>query len=62
MKGPYAMPYIITSQPIDGQITVSMMNGGIVPDGWSLAIRNNCGAALGTGCVVSYRDIKYTNT
>jgi len=62
MKGPFVMPYIITSQPIDGFFTVSQMCGGIVPDGWSLALRNNCGAALGTGCVVSYRAITYTNT
>ena len=62
MKGPYVMPYAITSQPIDGQLTIASMCGGIVPDGWSLALRNNCGANLGTGCVVSYRSIKYTNS
>jgi len=60
MKGPYAMPYIITSQPIDGHFNIAQMCGGIVPDGWSLALRNNCGAALGTGCVVAYRPITYT--
>jgi hypothetical protein len=62
MKGPFAIPYTITSQPIDGYFTIASMCGGIVPDGWSLAIRNNCGAALGTGCVVAYRAIFYTNT
>lgn len=61
MKGPYVMPYKVTSQPLDGWFTVGQMCGGIVPDGWSLAIRNNCGAALGTGCVVSYRAITFTN-
>src|SRR3990167_8638658 len=61
MKGPYVMPYIITSQPIDGYFTVGQMCGGVVPDGWSLALRNNCGASLGTGCVVAYRPITYTN-
>lgn len=62
MKGPIALPYKITSQPIDGFFTVSQMCGGIVPDGWSLALRNNCGAALGTGCVVAYRPITETNS
>ncbi len=61
MKGPIALPYAITSQPIDGWFSVGQMCGGIVPDGWSLALRNNCGAALGTGCVVAYRPITYTN-
>lgn len=61
MKGPYAMPYQITSQPIDGYMTVGQMCGGIVPDGWSLAIRNNCGAALSSGCSINYRPITFTN-
>ena len=61
MKGPYAMPYQITSQPIDGWFSIAQMCGGIVPDGWSLALRNNCGAALGTGCVVAYRSVVFTN-
>lgn len=61
MKGPFVIPYKVTSQPLDGFFTISQMCGGIVPDGWSLALRNNCGAALGTGCVVSYRPINYTN-
>jgi hypothetical protein len=61
MKGAVSLPYITTSQPIDGWFTIGQMCGGVVPDGWSLAIRNNCGAALGTGCVVSYRPITYTN-
>jgi hypothetical protein len=30
------------------------------PDGWSLVIINFTGAALSTGCVVSYRAINYT--
>lgn len=61
MKGPFVMPYKVTSQRIEGWFTVGAMCGGIVPCGWSLALRNNCGAALGTGCVVSYRSITYTN-
>lgn len=60
MKGPIGFPYKVTSQPIDGYLTVGQMCGGIVPDGWSVAIRNNCGAALGTGCVVAHRAITYT--
>ncbi len=61
MKGPIALPYKITSQIIQGFFTVGQLCGGIVPDGWSLAFRNNCGAALSTGCVVAYRPITYTN-
>jgi hypothetical protein len=56
MKGPIALPYIVASQPIDGFFTIAQLMG-IVPDGWSLAIRNNCGAALGTGCVIAYRAV-----
>ena len=59
MKGPIVLPYVITSQPIDGSFTIGQMCGGIVPDGWSLALRNASGAALGTGCVVAYRPINY---
>lgn len=62
MKGPIALPYKITSQPIDGFFTVGQMCGPNIPDGWSLALRNCTGAALGTGCVVAYRPITYTNT
>lgn len=62
MKGPVNIPYKITSQPLDSYFTISQMCGPVVPDGWSLAIRNLTGAAFGTGCVVAYRPIKYTNT
>ena len=61
MKPAAVLPYKITSQPIDGFFNIAALFGGIVPDGWSLALRNNCGAALGTGCVVAYRPITYTN-
>lgn len=61
MKGPFPIPYKITSQPLDGWFTIGQLCGGIVPDGWSLAIRNCTGAALGTGCVVAYRPITFTN-
>ena len=61
MKGPIALPYKITSQPLDGWFTIASVCSGIIPDGWSLAGRNCTGAALGTGCVVSYRPIFYTN-
>lgn len=55
------IPYFVTSQPLDAYFNVAAVCGGIVPDGWSLAIRNACGAALGTGCVVAYRPITFTN-
>lgn len=61
MKPALAVPYKITSQPLDGWFSVAALCGGIVPDGWSLAIRNATGAALGTGCVVAYRAITFTN-
>jgi len=60
MKGPIGIPYKITSQPLDAWFSIASVCGGIMPDGWSLAIRNNCGAALSTGCVVSYRPITAT--
>lgn len=62
MKGPFALPYKIAQQVLSGWFTISQMCGGIVPDGWSLAIRNSTGAALSTGCVVEYRPITYTNS
>lgn len=62
MKGPVALPYKITSQRLETYFTVRQLCGGIVPDAWSLAIRNCTGAALGTGCVVSYRAITFTGT
>ena len=61
MKFAAGIPYVITSQPLDAFFSVAALCGGIVPDGWSLVIRNNCGAALGTGCVVAYRPLTYTN-
>ena len=54
------LPYVVATQPIDGFFTISSLNIA-VPDAWSLAIRNCTGAALSTGCVVSYRPITYTN-
>jgi hypothetical protein len=62
MKGPFAIPYVVTSQILQGFFTVSQMCGGIVPDGWSLAIRNCSGIALSSGCIVAYRPVTYTNT
>jgi len=60
MKGPIAIPYKIASQPLDVFFTIASLCGGIVPDGWSLAIRDATGAAFGTGCVVAYRAITFT--
>ena len=62
MKGPLGFPYKITSQKIEGYFTIAQLCGGVVPDAWSLAFRDNCGAALSTSCVVSYRPITYTST
>jgi hypothetical protein len=60
MKLALAMPYQATSQIVQGAFNISQIFGA-VPDGWSIAIRNNCGAALSTGCVAAYRAITYTN-
>lgn len=62
MKGPVSIPYKVTSQRLETFFNVAALCGGIVPDAWSLAIRNCTGAALGTGCVVAYRAITYTNS
>ena len=61
MKGPLVLPYKIAQQRLEGWFTIGQMCGGIVPDGWSVAIVNSTGAALSTGCVVAYRAITFTN-
>ena len=61
MYGPIAVPYIITSQRIQRNFRLSELFNSALPDGFSVVIRNNCGAAFGTGCVVAYRAITYTN-
>lgn len=61
MKLALALPYKVSGQPVDGYFNVAGALNGIVCDGWSLAIRNCTGAALGTGCVVAYRPITFTN-
>lgn len=60
MKGPVSIPYKIAQQRLEVWLNVALMCGGVMPDAWSLAIRNCTGAALSTGCVVSYRTITYT--
>ena len=60
MKFAAGISYKVTSQPLDASFSI-MSVCGFMPEGWSLAIRNNCGAALGTGCVVAYRPITYTS-
>lgn len=62
MLGPIGIPYKITSQRMQKWFTIASVCGGVCPDGWSLAIRNNSGAALSTGCVVAYRPIQVTST
>ncbi len=59
MRGPLAIPYKVTSQRLNRQFSILSLLG-YMPDGWSLAIRDCTGAALGTGCVVSYRTLNYT--
>lgn len=54
------LPYKITSQILQGYFNIAALFGGIVPDGWSIAIRDCTGAAFSTGCVVAYRPITYT--
>jgi hypothetical protein len=58
MRGVIALPYKDTSQRMQKAFFLSELVP-VMPDGWSLAIRNCSGAALGTGCVVAYRAIKY---
>jgi hypothetical protein len=53
------IPYKTTSQRLNKMISVFDVLG-FMPDGWSLAIRDCTGAALGTGCVVSYRTLNQT--
>lgn len=64
MRGPRTIPYKIATQRLETWFTVSgiCQTPGLVPDAWSLAIRNCTGAALSTGCVVAYRPITWTNT
>lgn len=59
MRGPIAVPYKITSQRMQRLFMLSELIA-TAPDGWSLAIRNCSGAALGTGCVVYYRSVTAT--
>jgi hypothetical protein len=61
MIGPISIPYKIAQQRLEIYLSIAQVCGGIVPDGWSLAIRNCTGAALSTGCVVAYRSITFTN-
>lgn len=59
MKRALTLPYKIAQQILNGWFSIQQLLG-IVPDGWSLAIRNCTGAALSTGCVVEYRPVFYT--
>lgn len=58
MKFAQVMPYKDTSQRMQGSFSVASVCG-FMPDGFSVVIRNCSGAALGTGCVVAYRAVKY---
>lgn len=54
-----SMPYKVTSQRMQAAFSILSVLG-FMPDGWSLAVRNCSGAALSTGCVVSYRTLNQT--
>jgi hypothetical protein len=58
MRGPIVLPYKDQQQRMQKAFFLSELIP-VMPDGWSLAIRNCSGAALSTGCVVAYRAIKY---
>ena len=60
MKGKIAIPYKVAQQRLQAYVSVASLCGGVMPDGWSVAIRNCTGAALSTGCVVAYRAITQT--
>ena len=53
------VPYKVAQQRLNRQFSIASVLG-FMPDGWSLAIRNATGAALSTGCVVSYRTLNPT--
>lgn len=59
MKGPLVIPYPTQNMSCHAFFNLTQLTG-IVPDGWSLALRNCSGAALaGSGIVIAYRPIKY---
>lgn len=62
MKGPLGIPAKVQSQNLELFFTIGQLCGGVVPDGWSLVIRDNTGINLTTGCVVAYRAITYVGS
>ena len=54
------LPYPTQNMTVNGYLSIAALFGGLVPDAWSVAIRNCSGAALSTSCVVSYRAVTYT--
>ncbi|MDO8682774.1 MAG: hypothetical protein Q7N50_04760 [Armatimonadota bacterium] len=60
MFGPVALPYKVAQQRLNKAFLLTTLGGGMMPDGFSLAVRNMSGAHFGTGCVVAYRPITYT--
>lgn len=53
--------YKTQNMTMQGVYLVSNAVGQFIPDGFSIIIINYTGAALSTGCVVSYRAIKEDN-
>lgn len=56
-----SMNYTTQNQPMQGVWNLSNVLGQFMPDGFSIIIINFTGAALSTGCVISYRAITETN-
>jgi len=61
MKLAAVMPIVVQSSNAEAFFSVAAVCGGICPDGWSLAIRNNCGINSVATAKVAYRAITYTN-
>ncbi|HEX9060851.1 MAG TPA: hypothetical protein VF941_11785 [Clostridia bacterium] len=55
------LSYTTQNMTMQGVFNISNAVGQFMPDGWSIIIINFTGAALATGCVVSYRALNITN-
>lgn len=55
------LSYTTQQMVMQGVFNISNAVGQFMPDGWSIIIINFTGAALSTGCVVSYRALNITN-
>jgi hypothetical protein len=55
------LTYTATNQTIDGQFNISAITGGLPAQGWSLAVINYSGAAIGASPVVQYVPLNVTS-